>query len=255
MRAVMQTDEILSTLHEIRADILVVRGKVDATQADLTRVETKLSALASRVEGMNDKVTTQEVQDAAQQKQIELLGTSVAAVKAKQVGWASLAWAIGVGAFYLIQLLLGGKLPAIGQPPTIQHLPLPPGITAPLDSVAGCLRLPVYKPADSVSWMKTLMQVFAEEDAERERIVREVLPQNGELWTKTPLGDPEGWVVFFRTTPVVEGACVFKGRKGSVSRAGRRKEPWLTCMILEGAEAPPSIGVGDVVTLVDQTWG
>ncbi len=150
MRAVMQTDEILSTLHEIRADILVVRGKVDATQADLTRVETKLSALASKVEGMNDKVTTQEVQDAAQQKQIELLGTSVAAVKAKQVGWASLAWAIGVGAFYLIQLLLGGKLPAIGQPPTIQHLPLPPGITAPLDSVAGCLRLPVYKPADSV---------------------------------------------------------------------------------------------------------
>lgn len=46
-------------------------------------------------------------------------------VKAKQVGLQAIAWSIGVGAFYLLQMLLGGGTPLPGQPVNAKFLPVP----------------------------------------------------------------------------------------------------------------------------------
>lgn len=106
-------------------ELVSIKRQLFSLGKDVGAVDTKVVALASKVDAIAVEVSKHKQEDAKQDAKIEGLSESVLAVRAKQVGLGSIAWAIGVGAFYLIQMLLGGQIPVPGQPPSIKYLPVP----------------------------------------------------------------------------------------------------------------------------------
>lgn len=111
-------DHVMIELRKIHIETASTAGRVSALQVEVSTIHSKLNRVV-------EDIDRQKKEDAEQTQNINVIQENLLAVKAKQVGWGSLAWALGVGAFYLIQMLLGGAVPVPGQPPNIRYLPAP----------------------------------------------------------------------------------------------------------------------------------
>lgn len=122
-------DEDALSLRSVGAELSSLRKCLERIETQnkehTARLDTVELKLLTRIEAAEVKLTSSVEVNNSQQKAIESLEEGFLAVKAKQVGLQAIAWSIGVGAFYLLQMLLGGGTPLPGQPVNAKFLPVP----------------------------------------------------------------------------------------------------------------------------------